>query len=135
MKMLAILSVLFVLVACSKDNRNSQKLEGKWELVKKETNGQNVDLTGLSIVLDCEDCIGKNHGCYGYYREKTAQPNNTSNTVVLPIETKFSDKGKTLKIDYDFGTNIEVYEVLIITRKKLKIKFKGSENVYYFEAI
>jgi hypothetical protein len=135
MKMLAILSVLFMLVSCSKDKRNSQKLEGKWELVKKETNGQNVDITGLSIVLDCGDCIGKNLGCYGYYREKTAQPNNTSNTVVLPIETTFSDKGKTLTIDYDYGSNIEIYEVLKLTRSKLEIKYKGTENVYYFEAI
>jgi hypothetical protein len=134
MKMLAILSMLFVLIACSKDKRNAQKLEGKWELVKKETNGQNVDITGLSIVLDCGDCIGKNFGCYGYYREKTAQPNNTSNTVVLPITTTFSDKGKTLTIDYDYGTSIEVYEVLKISRKDLEIKFKGSENVYYFES-
>jgi len=133
--MLAILSVLFMLVSCSKDKRNSQKLEGKWELVKKETNGQNVDITGLSIVLDCGDCIGKNLGCYGYYREKTAQPNNTSNTVVLPIETTFSDKGKTLTIDYDYGSNIEIYEVLKLTRSKLEIKYKGTENVYYFEAI
>jgi hypothetical protein len=124
-----------MLVSCSKDKRNSQKLEGKWELVKKETNGQNVDITGLSIVLDCGDCIGKNLGCYGYYREKTAQPNNTSNTVVLPIETTFSDKGKTLTIDYDYGSNIEIYEVLKLTRSKLEIKYKGTENVYYFEAI
>lgn len=135
MKMLAILSLLFLVVACSKDNRNSRKLEGDWKLVKKETNGQAVDLTGLSVVLECGDCMSANIGCFGYYREKTAQPNNTSNTVVLPMETKFSDNGKTLTIDYDFGTSIEVYEVLKITRKELKIKFKGSENVYFFEAI
>ncbi len=135
MKMLAILSLLFMVVACSKDNRYSRKLEGDWKLVKKETNGQAVDLTGLSVVLECGDCMSANIGCYGYYREKTAQPNNTSNTVVLPMETKFSDNGKTMTIDYDFGTSIEVYEVLNITRKELKIKLKGSENVYYFEAI
>lgn len=135
MKMLAILSVLFILVACSKDNRNSRKLEGDWKLVKKEVNGQNVDLTGLSVVLECAECIGDNIGCYGYYREKTAQPNNTSNLVVLPIETKFSNKGTTLTIDYDNGSNLEVYDVLKISKKELKIKFSGSENVYYFEAI
>jgi hypothetical protein len=135
MKMLAILSLLFIVVACSKDNRYSRKLEGDWKLVKKETNGQAVDLTGLSVVLECGDCMSANIGCYGYYREKTAQPNNTSSTVVLPMETKFSDNGKTMTIDYDFGTSIEVYEVLNITRKELKIKLKGSENVYYFEAI
>jgi hypothetical protein len=103
--------------------------------MKKEVNGQNVNLTGLSVVLECGDCIGANLGCYGYYREKTAQPNNTSNTVVLPITTTFSDKGETLTIDYDYGSNIEVYEVLKISKKELKIKFKGSENIYYFEAI
>jgi hypothetical protein len=79
--------------------------------------------------------LSANIGCYGYYREKTAQPNNTSNTVVLPMETKFSDKGKTLTIDYDYGSNIEIYEVLKLTRSKLEIKYKGTENVYYFEAI
>jgi len=135
MKMLAILSLLFIVVACSKDKRNSRKLEGNWKLMKKEVNGQNVNLTGLSVVLECGDCIGANLGCYGYYREKTAQPNNTSNTVVLPITTTFSDKGETLTIDYDYGSNIEVYEVLKISKKELKIKFKGSENIYYFEAI
>ena len=135
MKMLAILSLLFVVVACSKDNRYSRKLEGDWKLVKKEVNGQNVDLTGLSVVLECGDCLSANIGCYGYYREKTAQANNTSITTVLPMETKFSNKGKTLTIDYDFGTNIEIYEVLKISKNELKIKYKGSENVYYFEAI
>ena len=127
MKMLAILSLLFIVVACSKDNRYSRKLEGDWKLVKKEVNGQNIDLTGLSVVWECG-------GCYGYYREKTAQPNNTSNTVVLPMETKFSDNGKTLTVDYDYGTNIEIYEVLKISKKELKIKYKGSENVYYLES-
>ena len=134
MKMLAILSLLLIVFACSKDNRNSKKLEGDWKLVKKEVNGQNVDLTGLSVVWECGDCLSANIGCYGYYREKTAQPNNTSNTVVLPMETKFSDNGKTLTVDYDYGTNIEIYEVLKISKKELKIKYKGSENVYYLES-
>jgi hypothetical protein len=125
--------MLFI-IACSKDKSNSRKLEGKWKLVKKEVAGIAENIDGLTVVLECGDCISANNGCRGVYREKIALPNNTSSTVLLPIETKFSGNGQILTIDYDYGFEIEVYEVIQITKKTLIIKFQGSENVYQFDA-
>jgi hypothetical protein len=134
MKTAYILLLALTLLACSKDNKYSRKLEGDWKLVKKEVAGQEVSLAGISIVLEFGDCSRMNSSCRGVYREKLAQANNTSTTVVLDIETTFSNKGQVLTIDYDYGENLEIYDVIEMSKKELVIRFQGSENVYYFDA-
>lgn len=128
-------ALLLLLAACSKDKVASRRLQGNWKLVKKEVSGVEQDLTGLSFVFEFGDCISANKGCRGVYRKKIPLPNNSSETEVLPIETIFSNNGQTLTIDYDYGSEIEVYDVIELTKKKIILRFQGSENQYYFDPI
>lgn len=129
-------SILFLVVSsCTKDQRYGNKLEGSWILIKKEMSNENVDITGLIIVIEFGDCIISGDNCSGIYRQKTLNADNTVTQLVLPIETQVTDRGKTLNIDYNYGANFETYEILELNRKSLVIQFENEGAIYSFEPV
>lgn len=137
MSYLRISSLILVLLflGCSKEYRSTKKLEGTWQLVKKETNGAEVNIDGLSVIMNFDLCYAATNNCRGTYHEKVALPDNSSTTKILPIHSEFSKKGKFVTFEYNYGAFYEFYEVIELTRKSMVIQYVDSENVYYFEAL
>jgi len=134
--MVLLSSLLFVtLSSCTKNKRYSKKIEGSWILIKKENAGQTVNISGLTVVLEFGECENGTDNCYGLYREKTLNADNSVTQILLPIETHITDRGKTLNINYDNGANFEKYDILELKRKSLIIQYQNQGAVYTFEPV
>ncbi len=131
-----LISLFFIaLSSCSKDRRYSNKLEGSWVLISKELAGVEADLSGLLIVLEFGDCKNGTDNCFGMYRQKTINPDNSATQVVIPIETHVTDRGKRLNINYNNGAIFEKYDILELNRKSLVIQYENQGAVYTFEML
>jgi uncharacterized protein YxeA len=105
---LLITATFLVVSACTKKQRNQNRIGGKWRLVEKTLNGTTVDLKGKDYYTNADSASAFEYATYA-----------------------FSKNGKELSLMYR-SNSVEIYEVKKLTRNNMELNSKRQNANYKF---
>lgn len=114
--LLAIPAAMLLIVACSKDQKVVNQLEGKWKVTAETENGTAVpDSLFANSTYEFEKCKVKNGACPGTYTE-----DGKATSFTYDIK----DDGKTMVVSF-FGI---ASSSEIIENSKTKFKWRSTDG-------
>ncbi len=135
-KLILVLSIAILAVACNKNQKAVRYLNGEWEVTSlKETNLKNdsieiISLSNYSAVFKFDKCrLKKDDFC--------SVKITTIESGITEVEEdlfRVTDKGKALEIKEDANSNIIIrLKIVELDKKTLKLEFSDGDEKAEFE--